>query len=262
MIKRVLENRRKWLAWLLLLLVWSITSYILKATPIIVPKPHEVIYALGKIMFTKGLRDGWEYTSVWPHLFATLRRMFIALCISVAVGIPTGVVIGSFRTARESLDPIVAFFRAIPVTALTSVFLLIFGFGDSLKIAMATFSCSLLLTVGASEGIRNTEQEIIDAARIDGANDWDLIRHITFWTAMPHIYANFRVAVEMAAVLIVVTEMFIGGRNGMGYVISNAHAVYDIPEMWATIILLGIVGITIYSSLERFRVKFIPWLEE
>lgn len=170
-----------------------------------------------------------------------------------------GIAIGSFQIVDESLTPLISFLRAIPVTAYTSLFLFMFGF-NGIKAALATFGCTLLISIGATEGVRNTSQELIDAAQLDGANKWQLIRNVTFWTAMPHIYTNMRTAILLAAVIVIVLEQFIGGSSlGLGGQIRNYQQVYKRGLEYAVLIYLGFLGIGLNLGLKKLRKLLITW---
>lgn len=251
-IKKMRKKRGRWIVWLGMLLFWCVASYVLEAHPFFIPKPHQVAIAFFRLTI-----PGEE--SIWIDLLVTVRRILTVLVISIGIGVPIGIAIGSFQVVDETFTPLISFLRAIPVTAYTSLFLFMFGL-NGIKAALATFGCTLLISIGSTEGVRNTPQELIDAADLDGANKWQLIRYVTFWTALPHIYTNLRTAVLLAAVIVIVLEQFIGGSSvGLGGQLRDYQRVYERGFEYAVLMYLGFLGLGLNLGLKRLRKFLITW---
>ncbi|MBU0649690.1 ABC transporter permease subunit [Patescibacteria group bacterium] len=196
--------------------------------------------------------------TVWPHLGATVLKVLIGLLWGTWIGVPIGVFMGSFKGFGRFLEPSVGVARVIPVTALGALFYRVFGMGDATNVAMVTYATSLLMVVGAVEGIRATENtEIVEAAKLDGASAWGLIRHITAELALPQIYANIRVSYQLGIVLMIVLEQY--SHYGLGAVLYKAQLAYRVDEAWAIIVLLGILGFAVDYGLRRLRPWLISW---
>lgn len=240
--------------WLVVISAWSIVAYAGVYSSYIIPYPHKVAREFFAIVSGKNLGDGIMGPSyIWPNIGATLRRVLVAFFLGTGLGIPLGMAVGSFRKIRWLIEPPTSFLRAIPVTSLFPVFMVILGIFEGPKIAMTAVSVGLVMMVGAMEGVLNAEKEIVEAARLDGANDLQLIRSVTSYLALPHIYASVRVALPHALVLVIVSEMFIGARAGLGYVISQSSLKHNMPEVWAELIILGLIGMGINKALEAIR---------
>ncbi len=248
---------------LIVLMIWSILYYSEVLTPLIFAPPHKVIEKFALMFFQNALfqmKDGGA--TIWPYLFATLWRVARGLAIGTLIGVPLGILIGTFKRFEQAFDSPIALARAIPVTALSTVFCFLFGyFGDLTKVIMVAYATSLLMMVGAAEGVRTTmKSEYVEAARLDGATSWDLIRYVTGYLAIPQIYANIRVSYHVGMIVTVVTEQFgVISAYGLGSGIYNAQYSYRITEVWVFILLLGLLGLGLDALLKGLRPKLITW---
>lgn len=248
-------------SWLVILFVWSLLTYTEVIHPLFLPKPHEVFQELVPILL--GIkRTGWDSSpDFWVNLLITGKRVAISIFLASLLAIPTGMVMGRFPKIRQVTEPIMEFFRALPVTILYPVFGFVFGyFDDGSKIAMAVFGSGLVLTVGIYEGVKNCDSEIVDAARMDGAGEFELIRSIIWYLALPYTYTSLRVGLSLALVLIIVTEVSMGGSSGLGYAVYESGQRYHLAQMWAFIILTGSFGLALNSAFEKLKPRLMPWL--
>ena len=247
--------------WTILILLCSVLTQIGFLSPISFAKPYEIAQELVPVLL--GIeRPGWAgNANFWLSLFATGRRVFVAAAISFLVGVPMGLAIGRFKKLRWTLEPLLNFLRGLPVTTLYPLFFQFFGyFADDSKIAMAALGSGLVMIVSVYEGVANCDREIIEAAMLDGAGEKELIRHVVWYLALPYIYTGFRIGLSLAMVIVIVAEVFMGGGNGLGYVIYWAAQRYNIPQMWTFILLTGMFGLLINTTLEKLKPRLIPWL--
>lgn len=245
-----------------LFLVWSTLAYSGIASPLFMARPDEV--AKEMVVMTLGMKD-WNseayYTStVWPHVWSTLKKTAISLIFSLAIGIALGFWMGTHQTVYRAIGPLINWLRSYPVIALFTLFMLIFGIGDEARIAMITFGTFPIITIGTIEGILNVSKEITEAGQLDGANGFELVGFVSGYLALPYIYSSIKIALSTALVLSVVTEMFIGGRLGLGSLIMDSYWMFDVPRTYGALIILGLIGLAINKILESLRPKLFPWL--
>jgi len=248
-----------------ILLVWAALTYSGILHPLIMPKPHETLAKFFLMLFRNELFATRlsEGTSIWPLAAATLWRLVRGLLLGSLIGLPLGILIGVSRNAEKALDPFIGFARAIPITALSIVFMMMFGFvGDTSKIAMVAFASLLLITVGAAEGIRGViSMEVVEAAKLDGASGFDLVRYVIVPLAMPQIYANLRVSYHVGMIVVIVVEqMGAISELGIGAGIYDAMSLFRTSELWAIIAFLGFLGMALDWGMKRLRQILMPWL--
>ncbi len=192
-------------------------------------------------------------------LLSTMRRVFLAFMIASAVGIPTGLVLGKTSKIYRSLEFIIDFFRSTPATALFPLFLLFFGITDTSKIAAATFASTLIIIFNTAYGVIHANPARALAAKMMGASNMQIFRWILFWESLPQTCIGLRSAVSLSLVVIIVTEMFIGTTSGLGRKIIDAQTTYEIPTMYALILLTGIVGYVLNAVLLAVEKKLLHW---
>lgn len=190
---------------------------------------------------------GTLFESLWsgtmPGDFAaTLQRTLTAFAFALVGGVPVGIVLGASEKVYRSIEFLVDFFRSTPATAMFPLFLVIFGIGDFSKIAVAAFAAWLVVVFNVAYGVMNARQTRILAAKVMGASRWRTFRDVMFFESLSQTFVGLRMAVSIALVVIIVAEMFIGSSNGMGHRIIDAQQVFDLQQMYASIIATGIMG--------------------
>lgn len=206
--------------------------------------------------------------SLWESVFSgamtkdfmsTLQRTLSAFGIAAALGIPVGIVFGANQKIYRSIEFLVDFFRSTPATAMFPLFLLIFGIGDFAKIAVAAFAAWLVVVFNVAYGVMNARQTRILAARVMGASHWRVFRDVMFFESLPQTFVGLRMAVSYALVVIIVAEMFIGSSDGLGRRIIDSQQVFDLQQMYASIIASGIMGYgvnLIFFGIEKLLVHW------
>jgi NitT/TauT family transport system permease protein len=236
---------------LLLLAVWLLLTGLRLVDAIFLPTPWSVIESM-----VKGFISG----SLAKDMFVTIGRSLAGFLIAAAIGVPLGLLVGRIKMLSNATQPTIDFFRSIPATALFPLFLFFFGIGDKAKIAIVVYACSLIVLVNTAYGAMQVKRPRIFCAQVMGAGRFDIFWKIIIPESAPGIFAGLRVALSLSFVLIVVTEMFIGTTVGLGYQIMNAQMVYRIPDMYAGIVLAGIVGYLANRILIGIENRVLHWV--
>jgi NitT/TauT family transport system permease protein len=139
------------------------------------------------------------------------------------------------------------------------LFLLIFGLGDFAKIAVAGFAAFLIVFFNTAYGVMNARQTRLLAARVMGASKMRIFRDVLFFETLPQTFIGLRTAVSLALVVIIVAEMFIGSDNGLGHRIINMQMVFDLKQMYATIIMSGVLGYGLNALFLAIEKHFVHW---
>ena len=200
----------------------------------------------------------WVSPLFLEHAVPSLRRMFVGYLIAAVLGVTIGVLTGSSRTLFETLDPFFEFLRAIPPPIIIPVGLLLFGIGDTMKIVVIVFGVFWPILLNSVDGARSVSQERLDTAKNFGLGRLETMRRVVFPSALPMIFAGLRVGLSLALIMIVISEM-IGSTNGLGYYILDAQRTFAIPQMFAGIFLLGILGYALNSLFLMLEGKFLSW---
>jgi ABC-type nitrate/sulfonate/bicarbonate transport system permease component len=235
-----------------ILLAWWFVNVLNLVNPLFIPDITETFYSLAKNL---------TQTTTYYSLFLTTFRAFSGLLLAAFLGIPIGLLLAKLSTMFKFLEFPIEFFRSIPPSALFPLFILFFGIGDSSKIAVVFYACSLILLVSSYYGaLPNPEKtERINMLRTFEASSFQVFYMVVIRDAIPNISAGLRVCLSYSLALVVVTEMFLGANEGLGKMIYDYYLQYRIPEMFGIIIILGITGFIINQVYIFFEKKFLFW---
>jgi ABC-type nitrate/sulfonate/bicarbonate transport system permease component len=249
---QLVSNLRRpfWIGPALVFAIWWLAAAGQWISPKLLPDPVSTLATLGTSIY-----DG----SILGDFAGTLKRTLGSFAIAALLGVPVGIVLGSDKRIYGSLEFVVDFFRSTPATAMFPLFLLIFGIGEESKIGVAAFSAWLVIVFNVAYGVINARPGRILAARVMGASRLRIFRDVMFFESLPQTCVGLRLGVSYALVVIIVAEMFIGSANGMGRRIIDAQQVFDLRQMYASIIATGCLGYglnVIFLALER---RFVKW---
>jgi NitT/TauT family transport system permease protein len=239
-----------WIGPLLIFLVWWIAAYGQWVSPRLLPDPLSTLAVL-----SSSVLDG----SIVNDFAGTLGRTLAAFAVAALLGVPMGIAIGSNVRIYRSLEFAIDFFRSTPATAMFPLFLLIFGIGEESKIGVAAFSAWLVIFFNVAYGVMNARPTRILAARVMGASRIRIFKDVMFFESLPQTFVGLRLGVSYALVVIIVAEMFIGASSGMGRRIIDAQQIFDLKQMYASIIATGCLGYGLnlfFLSIERTFVKW------
>ncbi len=234
-----------------LVAVWHIATTLQWVNTLFLPTPLETVQTLYVQLI--------QTQELWPDIFATLYRTIFAFIIASIAGIALGLVLGYSKLVHSSMGTAVDFARSIPATALFPLFLLFFGIGDEAKIAVGVWAASLIIMINTAYGVRHANKIRLTVAKAFKLNQIQTFGKVILPEAAPHIAAGLRIALSLTLIVVIVTEMFIGTNIGLGHRIIDAQLVYRTPEMYAAIIIAGLLGYLLNHLLQLAEKKIIHW---
>lgn len=233
-----------------LVLVWQIIILLTHAPPYILPGPVSV--AKAAVTHAGPLFD---------HAMTTLFEIIAGLLLGTLLGAFSALsMIASFSLKRWLL-PVLVISQAIPVFALAPLLVLWFGYGMSSKIAMAVLIIFFPVTAAFYDGLRRIEPEWLELAQVMNAKPLAVIRHIRIPSALPAFASGLRVATAVAPIGAVVGE-WVGSSKGLGFYMLHANARMQIDVMFAALVVLGVLALAIYFSVDRAMIKIVYWQKE
>ncbi len=244
---------RRWLPLLgplVLLALWQLTLSAHWVRPVLLPPPLETLAYLA---------DAFRSGSIWPDLTATVARTLAAFGIAVAVGVPLGVALGASEGAYRSVEFVIDFFRSTPSSALIPLFMLIFGITDLNKIAISAFGAALIVLFNSAYGVMHAKKTRIMAAQIMGVSRWHVFKDVLLMESLPQTFVGLRSAVSMALVIVIVAEMFIGSETGLGHRIIDAQQVFNVKDMYTSILVTGALGYLLNLAFLLAEKRLIHW---
>ena len=208
-----LISRARWLSPLLLLLLWEAGSQTGLIPERTLAPPSAVIGTMFDLV-----RSG----ELPANLLVSFGRAALGLLIGVALGIVLGLVAGLSRSGEVAIDPLMQIKRTIPALALTPLFIVWFGIGETPKIALIAFATVFPVYLNLYSGIRSVDVRLLDAARSFGLSRLEQVWHVVLPGALSSLLVGLRYALSVSILVLVVAEQ-INASAGLGFLINNAR---------------------------------------
>lgn len=234
---------------LLVVAVWEILARPRFVSPLILPSPEAVFWALVRFAASGDL--------VY-HGAATLMRALTGFIAAVICGVTLGTVMARNAVTRRLMEPLFFFGNSIPKITLYPVFVFLFGLGDSSKISMIFLECLYPITIQTLAGMRGAERVLVWAAENYGASARQMLWNVLLPSAGPAIFAGVRIALPVSLILTIITEI-IGDNRGLGYVVAFASASFEPERALAAIVVIGVIGFLFDRGLSIARTSILYW---
>lgn len=186
-------------------------------------------------------RENWLFSRFGSDVVPSLTRLGLGYLVAVVAGVGLGILFGRQQALYRAFRPAVEFARSVPATALVPVVIVLLGLGDAPKIWLIGFVTMFPILLNTIDGVRSVEPGLEDVGRSFRLTRRQRIMSIQLPAAAPQIFAGMRIALTIAFVMMVITEM-IGATNGIGFVTLNAQQAFQVPLLWSGMILLGLLG--------------------
>jgi NitT/TauT family transport system permease protein len=247
MSKPLVENLAPWLATLLLLVLWQLGVMVFQIESFVLPTPLEAIYEIYVNRY-----------ALTVHGLATLGTTLAGFAIAVVFGLLLGILVGSFRLAYVSLYPVLIGFNSVPKAALVPILVIWFGVG-TVPAVLAAFLLSFFpVVVNVATGFATIEPELLDVLRVLGATRRDMIVKIGIPRSLPYFFASLKIAITLSFVGSVIAEI-IAGNNGIGNVMLIATSNFNVPLVFAALLVVGVMGVSMYAIFAFLETRFTSW---
>lgn len=254
--RRLREFAIRWGALLALGVAWEIAARI--AGSIYFPPISVIIERFVSLWFSGPATSLFITERVGTEIMPSLVRMLSGWSIAVILGVLLGVAIGRSRVLGDYVEPIIHFVRAIPPPALIPIFLILLGFGTEMRVSLIVFAVIWPVVLNTIDGVRSVEPLHLDTSRVFEFDRRKIFFGIVLPSAAPKIFAGMRVSLSVAIIMMVISEM-VGLPDGIGNVILGAQRTYRMADMWAGILLLGILGYVLNAILASVESRVTRW---
>ena len=235
----------------LLLLAWLLYS---RSNPKVFPTP-----LLTWQRFVKLLNKPIMSVSIWGHIGVSLRRVLLALLVSIVLGVSFGLVCGWVPRVKAALNPLFIALRPIPPIAWIPLIILWFGVGEFPKVLLVFLGSFFPIAQNTLSGVEMVDSMYLQVGKIYKANTWGMLRHVVFPASMPAIIAGIKIALSSGWMVVVAAEM-LASKSGLGFLIIRGQESFDIALVLVGMVLIGIIGAllsTLFSFIERW---ICPWM--
>ncbi len=232
---------------IVLFVIWEALCKALAVPLTILPAPSDIFEAL------------WRYRAPiidnsWVTLWTTLAGFFIA----TGFGLGLGIAVGWHRALYDGIYPVLIGFNSIPKVAVVPVLILWFGLGEIPAILTAFLISFFPIVVNVATGLATTEPELEDVLRALGASKLDIMRKVGIPRSLPYFFGSLKVAITLAFVGAVVSET-VGANKGIGKLMLDAQASFQVPIVFAGLLVLAVLGIALYAATAMIEARFTGW---
>lgn len=232
-----------------LLLAWELAVRLDLMDSPSIPSLSASLRALGS-----GIVDGTLPTAMGQ----TLARVLVGYAIAVVVAVVVGALMGTSRFVYYLLEPITELLRPIPSAAYIPIAILLLGVGSEMKIAVIALTCFFPVVLNTCGGVRSVDPILVDTGRTLGYGPLGRLRRIVLPSALPETLTGMRVALGIALIVGIVSEM-LAGDTGIGYLILESQRIFQVPLMFAGIITLAVVGYLLNLVFVRVEDHILRW---
>src|ERR1700710_235792 len=238
---------RPFLFLIFIVVAWDLTIRLFKIPPYQIPAPGDVVVVLW---------HDWPelMAQAWPTTYATI----CGFLLSAVFGIPVAMLIAGSKTVESYVYPLLVFSQSVPKIAIAPLFVVWFGFGIIPKVISAFLLGLFPVVVSAVQGFKSVDPDMVDLARAMQGSRAKVFLAVNLPHAMPAIFSGLKVSVTLAVVGAVVGE-FVGSNSGIGYVLQRSIGTFDLPTMFAALVILALLGVILFWIVDRIERFVIPW---
>lgn len=229
-------------------------------------------------LWEASVRLGWMVSPTWPAIStvlltfwqnltngtylevigSSLQRLFIGYFLAVVLAVAIGLAMGVWRFFYLLAEPLIEFLRPIPSPAYLPMAILFLGIDDTMKIFMVTFASFFPILLNTITGVRSIDPVLLETGKTFGYGRWKIMRKILLPASASFVLTGMRISLAIALIVTVIAEM-VAGNSGIGFYVLNAQRSYLVPEMYAGVIALALVGFGLNKIFVLIEGKLLHW---
>ena len=233
------------------LVLWSILTYGGFVDPLFLPSPGRVFQAGVDLFYELGFTT---------DILNSVYRVMMGFVLAAIIGVPIGLIMGTFKVAEAFTEPVVGFIRYMPASAFIPLFILWLGIGDVEKIAIIFVGSFFQLVLMVAVVAKNVHKDMLETAYTLGARRFQVIRKILLPASLPGIVDTLRIIVGWAWTYIIVAEL-VASASGIGYMIISSQRMLRTGNIIFGILTIGILGLITDFFFKWLYNKLFPWME-
>jgi NitT/TauT family transport system permease protein len=234
------------------LALWELLSRLVVANPLFLAAPSQIVGAIVSL---------GESGELGRHMAVSGLEFVIGYVIASLLGIALGLAMASSVTAKQVSQPWISGLYATPTIALAPLFILWFGIGIWSKVLVVIFLVLFPVTINTEAGLRTTSPRLIEMLRSFGATPRQIFLKVSLPSATPFILAGLKLGIGRGLIAVVVAELF-GSRAGLGRLISQSADAFNMPELFAGVIVLAVAGIAMTAGFSWVERRLVPWTRD
>lgn len=199
-----------------------------------------------------------SHGSLWKDARVSGEEFLIGFVIACIAGIFIGLLMASSKSIAAVLQPWVSGFYATPIVALAPLLILWFGVGIASKVAVVISLVIFPVIINTEAGLNATDLELVEAASAFGATQSEIFKKVSIPSAAPYILTGLRLGIGRGLIGVVVGELF-GSNAGLGFLINNAAQVFNMPDLFAGLMIFAVAGIALTAGFRKLEKRLVHW---
>ncbi|HZT20027.1 MAG TPA: ABC transporter permease [Dongiaceae bacterium] len=232
---------------LVLIGLWEAAIRLFHVSPFIVPAPSAILVTLGR-----------DFGQLMLAAFVTAKEVLLGFLLSGLVGVAIALLIARFGLLGRALYPLIVLFQTVPKVALAPIFILWFGYELAPKILLIVVIAFFPVTLNMLAGLESVDPSLIALMRSVGASRNDIMRRVQIPQALPHLMSGLKIAITFSVIGAIVGE-FAGASAGLGYMIQFASTQLDTALVFASLVVVSVVGVIFFYLVEWAERLAVPW---
>jgi NitT/TauT family transport system permease protein len=234
------------------LLLWEVVSRLFVANALFLAAPTQILQAIYSLTLSGEMER---------HIAISATEFAIGYVIASAIGIAVGFGMANYPTFKQAMQPWISGLYATPTIALAPLFILWLGIGIWSKVLVVIFLVLFPVTINTEAGLRTTSERLIEMLRSFGASSRQIFFKVSLPSALPFILAGLKLGIGRGLIGVVVAELF-GSRLGLGRLISQSADAFNMPELFAGVIVLAVAGIAMTAGFGWIERRLVPWTRD
>ena len=226
--------------------VWEFWAR-LQASPFF-PPPSAILAKMHQLWFSGPATHLFLTPDATGNILPSLGRILAGLAIAIVTGGALGIALGRSAAVAGYLDPLLQFGRALPAVTLVPVFIALLRIGTQMEVATIAFGTVWPILLNTADGARHLDPVQVETARAFRLPGWQRLTTLIIPAALPKFFAGLRLSIALALILMVFAELA-GSSSGLGYEMNNAESSFNMTWLWATLVLIAILG-NLLNALE------------
>jgi NitT/TauT family transport system permease protein len=251
-LKRLLNHLYGLLSVFVFLALWEIAPRTGLVDPAFLPPFSRVVVAFWNLLVSGEL--------IGDALISAQRALF-GFGLGIVIAIPLGLALGGLKALERIADPLLQIFRQTSALALFPVFMLFLGIGEVSKVAIIFWGVLWPILLNTIAGVKNVDPLLVKAARAMGTSPSTLFLKVVLPGAFPSIFTGVRLSATYAILMLIAAEM-LGANSGLGYLLNESNLNFQIPNLYAAIIALALLGLAINYLLLGIEGRTMRWRED
>ncbi|SNS65871.1 ABC-type nitrate/sulfonate/bicarbonate transport system, permease component [Streptosporangium subroseum] len=246
---------RFWLA-IVLIAAWEVATRIIQESYF--PPPSKIVVAMHELWFSGPASRLFLTQDALDDFGHSLYNLFGGWVLACLVGVAIGIALGLSRKLADYIEPMIHFGRAIPPPTLISFYIAAFQLGTPMQVATIVSGVIWPVLLNTIDGVRTVEQLHLDSAEVFGVRGIRRLMWIVIPAAAPKIVAGLRISLGLALILMILSEL-IGSTVGIGSLLIGAQRSFELPQMWAGIVILGVLGYLLNAVFVAVEKRALRW---